>query len=140
MEVWKLSPEAEKLAGMYFFETVVRIHRAGEGLACTGLKPAEAQSDPGIVATDKALEKRSIEEVFRDLTEKVHHGVHEQFTNTTAEKSLKNRDVAAGCGYVNPYVQSIHYVKRLYQPAEQLRRDITTNQNLVSATKFTSDR
>ena len=140
MEVWKLSPEAEKLAGMYFFETVVRIHRAGEGLACTGLKAAEAQVDPGIVAAGKALEKRSMEEVLRDLTEKVHHGVHEQFSNATAEKSLKNGDVAGGCGYVKAYVQSIHYVKRLYQPAEQLRRDITTNQNLVSATKFTSDR
>ena len=29
--VRKLNPEARELADLYFFETVVRIHRAGEG-------------------------------------------------------------------------------------------------------------
>jgi hypothetical protein len=36
----KLSPEARDLADMYFFETLVRIHRAGEGESYTGIKPA----------------------------------------------------------------------------------------------------
>jgi hypothetical protein len=31
--VRKLSPEAKKLADIYFFETLVRIHRVGEGVA-----------------------------------------------------------------------------------------------------------
>ena len=31
MVVRKLNPEAKELADMYFFETLVRIHRAGEG-------------------------------------------------------------------------------------------------------------
>ncbi len=31
LAVRTLSPEAKKLADMYFFETLVRIHRAGEG-------------------------------------------------------------------------------------------------------------
>lgn len=34
--------EAKELADMYFFETLVRIHRAGEGAPYTGLKPGEA--------------------------------------------------------------------------------------------------
>ena len=39
LAVRKLNAEAKKLADMYFFETLVRIHRAGEGVAYTGLKP-----------------------------------------------------------------------------------------------------
>ena len=31
---------AREIADLYFFETVVRIHRAGEGAPYTGLKPA----------------------------------------------------------------------------------------------------
>jgi len=37
LAVRKLSPEAKELADMYFFETLVRIHRAGEGEPYTGL-------------------------------------------------------------------------------------------------------
>jgi Family of unknown function (DUF6448) len=36
--VRKLGPEARALADRYFFETLVRLHRAGEGAPYTGLK------------------------------------------------------------------------------------------------------
>ena len=36
----KLNVEAKELADMYFFETLVRVHRTGEGAPYTGLKPA----------------------------------------------------------------------------------------------------
>jgi hypothetical protein len=35
-----LSPQGKELTGRYFFETVVRVHRAGEGASYTGLKRA----------------------------------------------------------------------------------------------------
>src|SRR5512141_745701 len=76
LAVRKLSPDAKKLADMYFFETLVRIHRAGEGVAYTGLKPADTQFDPGIEAADKALEIGSDEELLKQLTEAVHHATH----------------------------------------------------------------
>ncbi len=47
--------EAKELADMYFFETLVRVHRAGEGAPYTGLKPSEAV-DPAVALADKALE------------------------------------------------------------------------------------
>jgi hypothetical protein len=40
---------------MYFFETLVRIHRAGEGAPYTGLKPA-GTVEPLIEMADKAVE------------------------------------------------------------------------------------
>jgi hypothetical protein len=119
LAVRKLSLEAKQLADMYFFETLVRIHRAGEGVAYTGLKPAETQVDPGIEAADKALEKGSAEELLKSVTEAVHHGIHEQFTNAMAKQNFKKDDIAAGREYVKAYVEFIHYVERLYQAAKQ---------------------
>jgi hypothetical protein len=119
LAVRKNSPEAKKLADMYFFETLVRIHRAGEGVAYTGLKSAETEVEPGIEAADKALEKGSAEELLKYLTEAVHHGIHEQFTNAMAKKNYKKDDIAAGREYVKAYVEFIHYVERLYQAAKQ---------------------
>jgi hypothetical protein len=58
--VRKLNPDAQELADLYFFETVVRIHRAGEGEPYTGLKPAGRDLGPAIPAADKALEDGSV--------------------------------------------------------------------------------
>jgi len=44
--VRKAGGEAKELADLYFFETLVRVHRAGEGAAYTGLKPAGAIEPP----------------------------------------------------------------------------------------------
>ena len=91
---------------MYFFKTLVRVHRAGEGVAYTGLKPADTQVDPGIEAADKALEKGS--------AEALHHGIHEQFAKAMAKKNFKPDDVAAGREYVKAYIEFIHYAERLF--------------------------
>jgi len=55
LEVRKLGPQARNLADMYFFETLVRIHRAGEGAPYTGLKPGTAV-DPAVALADKGSE------------------------------------------------------------------------------------
>ena len=47
--------EAQELADMYFLETLVRLHRAGEGEPYNGLKPAGVV-EPAVVEADKALE------------------------------------------------------------------------------------
>jgi len=55
LAVRTLSPEARELADRYFFETLVRLHRAGEGAPYTGLRPAGAEVDPAVAAADRAL-------------------------------------------------------------------------------------
>jgi hypothetical protein len=120
--VRKLNPDAQKLADMYFFETLVRIHRAGEGVAYTGVKPAESEPELGIVAADNAIEKGSADELMKNLTETIHHGVQKQFSRVLATKNYRPDDVEAGREYVKTYVMFIHYVEQLYQstlsPAE----------------------
>lgn len=55
-DVRKLGPEARKLADTYFFETLVRVHRAGEGAPFTGLKPVGLDLGPALPAGGLALE------------------------------------------------------------------------------------
>ncbi|MBM2840907.1 MAG: hypothetical protein HW412_1435 [Bacteroidetes bacterium] len=119
LNVRKLGPEAKKLADMYFFETLVRIHRAGEGVPYTGLKPAEIQVDPGIEAADKALEKGSAEELLKHLNETIHQGIHRQFTNALAKRNFKSDDIVAGREYVKAYVEFIHYAERLFKATSE---------------------
>ena len=52
---------------MYFFETLVRLHRAGEGAPYTGLKPAGRDLGPAIPAADRALETGDVEPLVRLL-------------------------------------------------------------------------
>ncbi len=110
-------PEAKELADTYFFETLVRVHRAGEGAPYDGIKPAGTTMEPGIEAADKALETGSVEDLVKDVTNKVADGIRERFTHAAEAKKHKNESVEAGREYVEAYVTFMHYVERLHQDA-----------------------
>lgn len=117
LAVRKLNPEAQELADMYFFETLVRIHRAGEGAPYTGLKPAGTDFGPSIPATDKALESEDVEPVLKLLTDTTEHGVREHFKKTLTKKEFDKDNIEAGRDFVKAYVEYTHYVKRIYDAA-----------------------
>jgi len=119
MAVRKLNPEAKDLADRYFFETLVRIHRAGEGAPYTGLKPAGLDLGPAIPAADKALESGMVEPLLKLLTDKVHDGLHEHFTQAMAKKKFSANDVEAGREFVKAYVEYIHFAERIHEAAVQ---------------------
>ncbi len=117
MSVRKLGAEAKALADRYFFETVVRIHRAGEGEPFTGLKPAGRDLGPAIPAADKAIESGSDVALARLLVAVLRHELREKFEAVIKKKSFSPDDVDAGREYVDAYVPFIHYVERLYETA-----------------------
>jgi hypothetical protein len=53
-----------EVADRYFFETVVRVHRAGEGATYTGLKPAGLDMGPVIPAAERAVATGSPDELL----------------------------------------------------------------------------
>ena len=110
LDVRKLSTEARELADMYFFETLVRIHRAGEGAPYTGLKPAGRDLGPAIPAADKAIEDGAAEPLLNLLAETVKEGVRGNFKEVIAKKDFNKDDVTAGRDYVKAYVEFIHFV------------------------------
>ena len=113
----KKGPEAKELADKYFFETLVRIHRAGEGAPYTGLKPAGLDLGPAIPAVDKALQDGKLEPLLKLITQAMQKGIEEKFQEAMAKKDFKSNDVEAGREYVKNYVEFIHYVESLYQTA-----------------------
>lgn len=115
MNVRKLSPQAKELADTYFFETLVRIHRAGEGAPYTGLKPTGRDLGPAIPAADLSLESGNVEPLTNLLVEKMRTGLTERYKKARAARSFKVQDVGAGRKYVETYVSYIHYVEGIYE-------------------------
>ena len=105
--------KAKELADMYFFETLVRIHRAGEGAPYTGLKPGEAV-DPAVALADKALESGSVDKLVDVLTKAMANGIRERFRHASETQKHADDSVAAGREFVEAYVIYTHYVEGLH--------------------------
>jgi hypothetical protein len=118
LSVRKLNPQAKELADTYFFETLVRVHRAGEGAPYTGLKPAGRDLGPAIPAGDKAIELRSAEALLKLLTDKAREGLHARFHEVVEKSAYSKDNVESGREYVKAYVEYIHYVEGLYEVAK----------------------
>ncbi len=107
-------PEAKELADMYFFETLVRVHRAGEGAPYTGIKPAGTKVAPIIEKSDKALEAGSADDLVKQVTAHVEKGIRERFDKAVEAKKHANESVEAGRKYVAAYVEYVHYVEGIH--------------------------
>jgi hypothetical protein len=110
-----LGSDAKSLVDRYFFETLVRIHRAGEGAPYTGLKDADVPLEPGISAADHSLEANSVKDLANELTGMLQQHLEAAFRRVQAGKSFKRSEVDAGRQYVAAYVSYMHYVERLYK-------------------------
>ncbi len=113
----KSSPEARELADLYFFETLVRLHRAGEGAPYTGLKPAGRDLGLAIPAADRAIESGKPEALKELVLDSVRDGLDKQFAEVMEKKDYGRDDVAAGRAFVASYVEYVHWVERLYDAA-----------------------
>jgi len=105
--------DAQELADMYFLETLVRLHRAGEGEPYTGLKPAGVV-ETAVIEADKALESGSVEKLTKLITEGASKGIRERFNKAKEAKKHADHSVDAGREFVEAYVQFTHYVERLH--------------------------
>jgi hypothetical protein len=117
LAVRELGAEAKALADEHFFETLVRIHRAGEGAPFTGLKPAGRDLGPAVPAADAALESGSDEALAKLLTDAVREGLHERFHAAASRKRFAIDEVAHGREFVERYVPYVHYVEQLWKLA-----------------------
>jgi hypothetical protein len=107
----------KELADLYFFETLVRVHREGEGAPFMGLKPAGLDLGPAIPAADKALETGNPKPMLALLEEKIHQGIHKYYVEAMEKKKHAGESVEAGRAFVQAYVPFLHFVERLYTDA-----------------------
>lgn len=110
-------PEAQEMADRYFFETLVRLHREGEGAPYDGLKPAGSEIDPSVKASDKAIDNGSVDMLADKISDLVAAGIRKRFEKVLKAKERINESVEAGREYVKAYVEFVHYVERLHQDA-----------------------
>jgi hypothetical protein len=103
LAIRELGRQAQAFADRYFFETLVRVHRAGENAPYTGLNPQGALG-PAIPAADKALETRSDDALVQLLTDAVQEGVRKHFKESVEKKKFAPNDFAAGREFVEAYV------------------------------------
>jgi hypothetical protein len=117
LAVRKLGPEGQALADRFFFETLVRIHREGEGAPYTGLKPGGTPVEPGIAAADKALEAGSADALVKLVNEEAEHGIRTRFARAAEARKRASESVERGREYVAAYVEFVHYGERLLTDA-----------------------
>jgi hypothetical protein len=105
--------EAKDVADQYFFETLVRLHRTGEGAGFTGLKPA-GSIEPSVAAADKEIEMGSIDGLAKELGKAAEGAVRERYGKVVVLAKHKDESVAAGREYVQAYVEYVHFVESLH--------------------------
>ncbi len=105
-------PEAKELADRYFLETLVRLHRAGEGAAYTGIK--DEPVEPVVAMAEKALADGSPDEMIERISRHMAQLIREKFDRAREAKKDKDKTVAAGREFVEAYVTYMHYVEGIH--------------------------
>lgn len=110
-KVRMLGPEARALADNYFFETLVRLHRAGEGVPYTGIQPHGTPIDEKILAADKSIELGNLTPLNDLVPKSEFPELERRFDRVMSRKNYDVNNVRAGREYVDAYVQFFHFAE-----------------------------
>lgn len=111
MKVRKSGADAQLLADKYFFETVVRLHRSGEGVPFTGVKPSGTPIDEKVLAADKSIEKGNLSPLKDLVPKEMLPELQERFNKAMSLKNFNVNNVSAGREYIEAYVQFFKYAE-----------------------------
>ena len=104
-----------------FFETVVRVHRAGEGAPYTGLKPAGLDVGPVIPLAERAIETDRLVAVAKYLTGVMHDELKHRLEIVNSLAAIKDESMSSARDYVEAVlgfqVYSHHLLQALHAPA-----------------------
>lgn len=103
------SEVAKTIADRYFFETLVRTHRASLGEGFSGLKTV-ANGEPAIAAVDRALESGKGDQLADEIAAAVHEGIQQRFADAYGKRQVAEQSVEQGREYVKAYVGLTHFV------------------------------
>jgi hypothetical protein len=75
--------------------------------------------EPIIAEADKALDKGSVDDLVKHVTDAVAKGIRERFIHTKETKKNADKSIEAGREFVEAYVVFTHYVEGIYEAAEK---------------------
>lgn len=104
------SANAKTVADNYFYETLVRVHRASEGAGFTGIKPL-GSTDPSIAAADRALDSGDVDTLADQLAAGIRDQLSGRFATAYERRQVADQSVDQGRAYVDSYVQFTHFVE-----------------------------
>jgi hypothetical protein len=113
LQVRQQGSPAKELAERYFLETLIRIHRAGEGAPYTGLKPT-GTIEPAIAAADKAIDAGSVDALAKRIANAAEEAIKTRFIKLKQTEETKDQSPEAGRKYVAAYVEYIHFIEGLH--------------------------
>lgn len=105
------------MADRWFFETVVRVLRAGEGAPFPGLKAARLDVGPVIPAAERALDAGSADELTQLLCGMVREQVDARHVHAMALKEHAREGVAAAREYIEASLGLQVWAQSLYKQA-----------------------
>ena len=111
MKVRILSPDATVLADKYFFETLVRLHRSGEGVPFTGVKPSGTPIDEKILAADKSIEIGNLSPLKGLVPKELIPELEKRFNKVMSLKNYDANNIKAGRAYIESYVQFFKFAE-----------------------------
>ena len=104
--------DVQALADQYFLETLIRIHRAGEGAPYAGIKDEPA--GPFVAMVDAALDTGSPDALIGKMGGHMGALIRKKFAEAAEAKKNKDKSVEAGRKFVEAYVAYVHYVEGIH--------------------------
>jgi hypothetical protein len=114
LAVRTLGGEARELADQWFFETIVRIHRTGEGEPFTGLKPADTPVPEAVRVSDEAIATGDVTRLSSLLSDAAGHGIHKRFAELLDRKTHADESIEARRRFVAAYIAFVHYAEHAH--------------------------
>jgi hypothetical protein len=118
-KVRALGADARALADQAIMETVIRLHRVGEGAAYTGLKPAGIDYGPIIPSAEHAVETGDLAKLKGVLMKELEHALNERLAHvrdlqtaslepkTAAEVPHSRERISAELGFIT-FAANLH--------------------------------
>lgn len=100
-----------ELAERRYLETLVRVHRAGEGAGFDGIKPTGTELPPEVIAADAAMEAGTIDPLRGLIPDERWAELEKRFTAVMGKKDFNVDDLAAAREYVAAYVYFYKYAE-----------------------------
>lgn len=106
-----LGPAAREVADRWFVENLVRIHRAGEGAAFSGVQPYGAPVDERVAAADSAIASGDLAPLEGLVPAERWAELQRRFATVLQRRGYDETDVDAGRSYIEAYVSFFKYAE-----------------------------
>lgn len=111
MKVMDINADTRNLAEQYFFEILLRDHRAGEGAPFEGVKPHGTPIDERVKAADRSIEEGNLKPLEHLVDKDKQPELERRFQRVMALRDFDVNDLEAGREYIEAYVQFFKFAE-----------------------------